>query len=29
MKKPYNPAFGALPEQYLGRDDIVDSLLMQ
>jgi len=27
MKNPFNPAFGALPEQFLGRDDIVDSFI--
>ena len=27
MKNPYNPSFGVLPEQFLGRDDIVDSFI--
>ena len=27
MKNPFNPSFGVRPEQFLGRDDVVDSFI--
>jgi len=27
MKNPFNPSFGVRPEQFIGRDDIVDSFI--
>jgi len=27
MKNPFNPSFGVRPEQFLGRDDIIDSFI--